>query len=133
MDMVNDGLEDFIRHLGQQLFRNYVWRDCRLVQGRVVRKGSSLLSVWLHMPSWGHVCPQEEGKAQYLKELPGHLKPFETLLAQNKSGQSFIVGGQVSTGSGLLFSELRPSSLIQCLAPWSFSPSHRSPLRTTDC
>ncbi|KAL1788034.1 glutathione S-transferase P-like [Sigmodon hispidus] len=24
----------------------------------------------------------EEGKAQYLKELPGHLKPFETLLAQ---------------------------------------------------
>ena len=49
------------------------------------------------IPSWGHhFCPQEEGKAQYLKELPGHLKPFETLLAQNKGGQSFIVGDQIS-------------------------------------
>ncbi|XP_034377509.2 glutathione S-transferase P 2-like isoform X1 [Arvicanthis niloticus] len=36
------------------------------------------------------------GKDQCLKELPGHLKPFETLLAQNKGGQSFIVGDQIS-------------------------------------
>lgn len=100
MDMVNDGLEDLIRHLGQQLLRNYVCRDCRLVQSRVVRKRNSLLSVWLHILTWGHFCPQEEGKVQYLKELPRHLKPFETLLAQNKGGQSFIVGDQVSTGSG---------------------------------
>ncbi|XP_057634862.1 glutathione S-transferase P-like [Chionomys nivalis] len=60
VDMVNDGLEDLVRHIGQVL-RNY-----------------------------------EEGKAQYLKELPGHLKPFETLLAQNEGGQSFIVGDQIS-------------------------------------
>ncbi|CAO2584142.1 Glutathione S-transferase P 2 [Lemmus lemmus] len=60
VDMTSDGLEDLIRHIGQNL-RNY-----------------------------------EEGKAQYLKELPGHLKPFETLLAQNKGGQSFIVGDQIS-------------------------------------
>ncbi|XP_037696298.1 glutathione S-transferase P-like [Choloepus didactylus] len=38
----------------------------------------------------------EEGKAQYVQELPGHLKPFETLLAQNQGGQAFIVGDQVS-------------------------------------
>lgn len=46
-----------------------------------------------------HICKEDKG--QYRKELPGHLKPFETLLAQNKGGQSFIVGDQVSTGSGL--------------------------------
>nr|XP_044991591.1 glutathione S-transferase P 2-like isoform X2 [Jaculus jaculus] len=61
VDMVNDGLEDLIRHFGQQLLRNY-----------------------------------EEGKAQYFQELPGHLKPFETLLAQNQGGQAFIVGDQIS-------------------------------------
>ena len=34
-----------------------------------------------------------------MKALPQHLKPFETLLSQNKGGQAFIVGDQVSTGS----------------------------------
>ncbi|XP_021511908.1 glutathione S-transferase P-like [Meriones unguiculatus] len=38
----------------------------------------------------------EEVKAQYREELPRHLKPFETLLVQNKGGQSFIVGDQIS-------------------------------------
>ena len=38
----------------------------------------------------------EEGKARYMQELPGHLKPFETLLAQNQGGQAFIVGNQIS-------------------------------------
>ncbi|XP_075403642.1 glutathione S-transferase P-like [Tenrec ecaudatus] len=38
----------------------------------------------------------EEGKAQYVQELPGHLQPFETLLAQNQGGQAFIVGDQIS-------------------------------------
>uniref|UniRef100_F7BU09 Glutathione S-transferase n=1 Tax=Equus caballus TaxID=9796 RepID=F7BU09_HORSE len=38
----------------------------------------------------------EEGKARYVQELPGHLKPFETLLAQNQGGQAFIVGDQIS-------------------------------------
>lgn len=38
----------------------------------------------------------KEGKDRIQKELPRHLKPFETLLAQNKGGQSFIVGDQIS-------------------------------------
>lgn len=40
---------------------------------------------------------QEEGKDDYVKALPGHLKPFETLLSQNQGGKAFIVGDQVST------------------------------------
>jgi hypothetical protein len=39
---------------------------------------------------------QEAGKNDYVKALPTHLKPFETLLSQNKGGQAFIVGDQVS-------------------------------------
>ncbi|XP_006893465.1 PREDICTED: glutathione S-transferase P-like [Elephantulus edwardii] len=38
----------------------------------------------------------EAGKDNYVKALPGHLKPFETLLSQNKGGQAFIVGDQIS-------------------------------------
>ncbi|XP_011379924.1 glutathione S-transferase P isoform X2 [Pteropus medius] len=38
----------------------------------------------------------EAGKENYVKELPEHLKPFETLLAQNQGGQAFIVGNQIS-------------------------------------
>ncbi|XP_004481669.2 glutathione S-transferase P-like [Dasypus novemcinctus] len=38
----------------------------------------------------------EAGKEDYVRALPGHLKPFETLLAQNKGGQAFIVGDQIS-------------------------------------
>uniref|UniRef100_A0A8C0S631 Glutathione S-transferase P n=2 Tax=Canis lupus familiaris TaxID=9615 RepID=A0A8C0S631_CANLF len=41
----------------------------------------------------------EGGKARYVQELPGYLKPFETLLIQNQGGQAFIVGDQVSAGS----------------------------------
>lgn len=41
---------------------------------------------------------QEAGKEDYVKELPGRLKPFETLLSQNQGGQAFIVGNQVSDG-----------------------------------
>ena len=39
---------------------------------------------------------QEAGKKEYVKALPGHLKPFETLLSQNQGGQAFIMGDQVS-------------------------------------
>lgn len=39
---------------------------------------------------------QENGKDDYVKALPGHLKPFETLLSQNQGGKAFIVGDQVS-------------------------------------
>ncbi|XP_041498702.1 glutathione S-transferase P-like [Microtus oregoni] len=38
----------------------------------------------------------EEGKDDYVKALPGHLKPLETLLSQNQGGKAFIVGDQIS-------------------------------------
>ncbi|XP_034345694.1 glutathione S-transferase P 1 isoform X1 [Arvicanthis niloticus] len=38
----------------------------------------------------------ENGKDDYVKALPGHLKPFETLLSQNQGGKGFIVGDQIS-------------------------------------
>lgn len=38
----------------------------------------------------------ENGKDDYVKALPGHLKPFETLLSQNQGGKAFIVGNQIS-------------------------------------
>ena len=38
----------------------------------------------------------EAGKEEYVKALPGYLKPFETLLSQNEGGQAFIVGNQIS-------------------------------------
>ncbi|XP_012786104.1 glutathione S-transferase P [Ochotona princeps] len=38
----------------------------------------------------------DAGKDSYVKALPGHLKPFETLLSQNQGGKSFIVGDQIS-------------------------------------
>ncbi|EPY87515.1 Glutathione S-transferase-like protein [Camelus ferus] len=38
----------------------------------------------------------EAGKEGYVKALPEHLKPFETLLSQNQGGQAFIVGNQIS-------------------------------------
>ncbi|XP_051049494.1 glutathione S-transferase P [Phodopus roborovskii] len=38
----------------------------------------------------------EDGKDDYVKALPGHLKPFETLLSQNQGGKAFIVGDQIS-------------------------------------
>ncbi|XP_032746537.1 glutathione S-transferase P-like [Rattus rattus] len=38
----------------------------------------------------------ENGKDDYVKALPGHLKPFETLLSQNQGGKVFIVGDQIA-------------------------------------
>nr|XP_007962665.2 glutathione S-transferase P [Chlorocebus sabaeus] len=38
----------------------------------------------------------EAGKDDYVKALPGQLKPFETLLSQNQGGKTFIVGDQIS-------------------------------------
>ncbi|XP_012370575.1 glutathione S-transferase P [Octodon degus] len=38
----------------------------------------------------------EAGKSDYVKALPGHLKPFETLLSQNQGGKAFIMGSQIS-------------------------------------
>ncbi|XP_044278682.1 glutathione S-transferase P [Varanus komodoensis] len=38
----------------------------------------------------------EAGKAAYIEALPGELRPFENLLAQNDGGKAFIVGKQIS-------------------------------------
>ncbi|CAD7670513.1 unnamed protein product [Nyctereutes procyonoides] len=38
----------------------------------------------------------EAGKEEYVKALPGYLKPFETLLSQNEGGQAFIIDNQIS-------------------------------------
>ncbi|KAM4849657.1 glutathione S-transferase P [Urocitellus parryii] len=38
----------------------------------------------------------EAGKENYVKALPGHLKPFENLLSQNQGGKAFIIGDQIS-------------------------------------
>ncbi|XP_038620486.1 glutathione S-transferase P [Tachyglossus aculeatus] len=38
----------------------------------------------------------EDGKDQYVKELPAQLRPFEELLARNQEGRAFIVGEQIS-------------------------------------
>ncbi|XP_074083726.1 glutathione S-transferase P [Macrotis lagotis] len=38
----------------------------------------------------------EEGKEQYVKDLPVQLKPFENLLSQNQGGKAFIVGDKIS-------------------------------------
>ncbi|KAM8970226.1 glutathione S-transferase P [Sarcophilus harrisii] len=38
----------------------------------------------------------DEGKDDYVKDLPNQLKPFENLLRQNQGGKTFIVGDQIS-------------------------------------
>ncbi|KAM6159344.1 glutathione S-transferase P-like [Rhynchocyon petersi] len=62
----------------------------------------------------------EEGKAQYIQELPGHLKPFETLLAQNQGGQAFIVGEQISFADYNLLDFLMAHQVLVpgCLDPF---------------
>ncbi|XP_069326766.1 glutathione S-transferase P-like [Eulemur rufifrons] len=81
-----------LRHLGRSLgLYGKDQREAALVD--VVNDG-----VEDHRKRCGHLIHHnyEEGKAQYVQELPGHLKPFETLLAQNQGGQAFIVGDQIS-------------------------------------
>ncbi|XP_067312801.1 glutathione S-transferase P-like [Pseudorasbora parva] len=43
----------------------------------------------------------ETGKEAFIKDLPNHLKPFEAILAKNKSG--FLVGDQISFADYNLF------------------------------
>ncbi|TKC36659.1 hypothetical protein EI555_010777, partial [Monodon monoceros] len=56
----------------------------------------------------------ESGKEDYVKALPQHLKPFETLLSQSQGGQAFIVGNQISFADYNLLDLLR---IHQVLAP----------------
>lgn len=47
-----------------------------------------------------------------MEALPGHLRPFETLLSQNRAGQAFIVGDKVSVlGWGGCLPTLTPATL----------------------
>lgn len=43
------------------------------------------------------IYTQHEGtKDDHVKILPGHLKPFETLLSENQTWWTFIMGDQIS-------------------------------------
>ena len=98
VDMVNDGVEDLRRHCGHLIHHRHVSRPgWHSGPGLGGRPGQSATGRHGHRS-----LSQEEDKAQYVQELPGHLKPFETLLSQNQGGQAFIVGDQVSAGSSPL-------------------------------
>uniref|UniRef100_A0A8D0G5S3 Glutathione S-transferase n=1 Tax=Sphenodon punctatus TaxID=8508 RepID=A0A8D0G5S3_SPHPU len=60
----------------------------------------------------------DNGKASYVEALPAELRPFETLLAQNDGGQSFIVGKQISFSDYNLLDLLRLHVVLapDCLA-----------------
>ncbi|XP_053781276.1 glutathione S-transferase P isoform X6 [Desmodus rotundus] len=76
-----------LRHLGRSLD----WREAALVD--MANDGvEDLRKLCSHLIHHNY----EESKAQYIEELPAHLKPFETLLGQNQGGQAFIVGDQIS-------------------------------------
>ncbi|XP_070313837.1 glutathione S-transferase P isoform X2 [Odocoileus virginianus] len=60
---------------------------------------------------------READKAQYVQELPAHLKPFETLLSQNQGGQAFIVGDQISFADYNLL-----DLLLNHQVPWALLP-----------
>nr|AEX57307.1 pi-class glutathione S-transferase [Gobio gobio] len=66
----------------------------------------------------------ETGKEAFIKDLPNHLKPFEAVLAKNKSG--FLVGDQISFADYNLFDlllnlkVLSPTSLDSLPALKSF-------------
>ncbi|XP_057585273.1 glutathione S-transferase P isoform X2 [Hippopotamus amphibius kiboko] len=81
-----------LRHLGRSLgLYGKDWREAALVD--MVNDGvEDLRRHCSHLIHQNH----EKDKAQYVRELPGHLKPFETLLSQNQGGQAFIVGDQIS-------------------------------------
>ncbi|XP_024075897.1 glutathione S-transferase P 1-like, partial [Terrapene carolina triunguis] len=82
--------------------------------------------------------PQENGKAAYVEALPGQLRPFETLLSQNRAGKAFIVGDQISFADYNLVELVRnhlvlaPGCLASCplLAAYVERVSARPRLRT---
>ncbi|XP_051819986.1 glutathione S-transferase P-like [Antechinus flavipes] len=81
-----------LRHLGRQLglygkdnreatlldIANDGVEDLRLKYGRLIYQN------------------YDNGKDDYVKDLPNQLKPFENLLSQNQGGKAFIVGDQIS-------------------------------------
>ncbi|XP_073906337.1 glutathione S-transferase P isoform X2 [Castor canadensis] len=94
VDMVNDGVEDIRSKYIALIYTNYPVQGCGRQQKRPVLGTEQGVSCEWHTTLasfW-----QEAGKNDYVKALPTHLKPFETLLSQNKGGQAFIVGDQIS-------------------------------------
>lgn len=123
MDMANDGVEDLRRHCSHLIHHNYV--------GGVAVGAGLGGAVQAPTSPRGSIPSQEQGKARYLQELPGHLKPFETLLAQNQGGQAFLVGDQVSMPIARKVNRGWGGTLPGSSA---FVPSPlRSPLLTTTC
>ncbi|XP_008699074.2 LOW QUALITY PROTEIN: glutathione S-transferase P-like [Ursus maritimus] len=82
-----------LRHLGRSLgpFRRDRW-EAALVAA--VSDGVENLCVKYIILIYTNY---EAGKEEYVKALPGHLKPFETLLSQNQRGQAFITGNTISS------------------------------------
>ncbi|XP_015269286.1 PREDICTED: glutathione S-transferase P [Gekko japonicus] len=64
----------------------------------------------------------EDGKAAYIEALPGELRPFENLLAQNNGGKAFIVGKQISFADYNLLDILHVHLVLapDCLASFPF-------------
>ncbi|XP_061465719.1 glutathione S-transferase P isoform X2 [Rhineura floridana] len=68
----------------------------------------------------------ENGKAAYIEALPGELRPFENLLAQNNGGKSFIVGKQISFADYNLLDLLHVHLVLapNCLASFPLLASY---------
>uniref|UniRef100_A0A8C1ZN49 Glutathione S-transferase n=1 Tax=Cyprinus carpio TaxID=7962 RepID=A0A8C1ZN49_CYPCA len=65
----------------------------------------------------------ETGKEAYCKDLPNHLKPFESVLSKSKSG--FLVGDQISFADYNLF-DLLLNHKVLCSASLDSFPTLKS-------
>ncbi|XP_016326171.1 glutathione S-transferase P-like [Sinocyclocheilus anshuiensis] len=65
----------------------------------------------------------ETGKEAYCKDLPNHLKPFESILSKSKSG--FLVGDQISFADYNLF-DLLLNHKVLCSASLDSFPALKS-------
>lgn len=54
------------------------------------------------------------GKEDNMRDLPGHLKPFEILLSQNQGSQAFIMGNQILRR----LQPARHAAKSPCPGPW---------------
>uniref|UniRef100_A0A2R8MC31 Glutathione S-transferase P n=1 Tax=Callithrix jacchus TaxID=9483 RepID=A0A2R8MC31_CALJA len=99
VDVVNDGVEDLRCKYASLIYTNYGFLEQPEEEGDLspVLDGADTEQIWGPGTSLTEAaCMCEAGKADYVKALPRHLKPFETLLSQNQGGKTFIVGDQVS-------------------------------------
>uniref|UniRef100_A0A8C8XVP5 Glutathione S-transferase P n=1 Tax=Panthera leo TaxID=9689 RepID=A0A8C8XVP5_PANLE len=106
----------FLRHLG----------PAKYVTGGLVDVGNDSLEDLRRLCGRLIHRDYEEGKAQYIQGLPGHLKPFETLLIQNQGDQAFIVGDQVSLVECLTLAQVMISRLVGSSPASGSVPAARS-------